>query len=142
MMALGIVSLGDIAEIGTDPLLNVLDLTAELAEEVIAVSTEAAKRLAEEAEEAKRLAKLAKEAGEAKEAQSSVEQVEEAGQAGEVEPSSAEQADAPMAPEAARGAEASAGQSETRGPDAEPEAAVPGDSQQSQADRSTAPEPS
>lgn len=61
MMAMGIVSLSDIEEIGAEPLMKVLTLTEELAAQVVSISSEAAKRLATEAE-AERLAKL--EAGE------------------------------------------------------------------------------
>ena len=61
MMAMGIVSLSDIEEIGAEPLMKVLTLTEELAAQVVSTSAEAAKRLATEAE-AERLARL--EAGE------------------------------------------------------------------------------
>jgi N utilization substance protein A len=57
MMAMGIISLADIEEIGEDPLVNVLELDEELAAKVISISSEAAKRLAAEAE-AERAAKL------------------------------------------------------------------------------------
>ncbi len=74
MMAMGIVSLSDIEEIGSEPLMKVLGLTEEVAAQVVTISAEAAKRLATEAEaarlarleteaEAARLAKLEAEAG-------------------------------------------------------------------------------
>ena len=53
MMALGIISLGDVEEIGVEPLTKVLGLSEELAQTVISTSSEAAKRLAAEAEAAK-----------------------------------------------------------------------------------------
>ena len=53
MMAMGIISLSDIEEIGPDPLVNILELSEEVAAQVIATSSEAAKRLASEAEAAR-----------------------------------------------------------------------------------------
>lgn len=56
MMAIGVVSLADIPEIGTEPLIKVLGLSEELAAKVIEFSAEAAKRLATEAEAARLVA--------------------------------------------------------------------------------------
>ncbi|MBP7936637.1 MAG: transcription termination/antitermination protein NusA [Phycisphaerae bacterium] len=53
MMAMGIISLGDVEEIGVEPLMKVLGLSEELAQQVISTSSEAAKRLMAEAEAAK-----------------------------------------------------------------------------------------
>lgn len=53
MMALGVVSLADLPEIGAEPLMTVLELNEEMAKRVIEVSATAAKRLAAEAEAAK-----------------------------------------------------------------------------------------
>lgn len=53
MMAMGIISLGDVEEIGVEPLTKVLGLSEELAQTVISTSSEAAKRLIAEAEAAK-----------------------------------------------------------------------------------------
>ena len=60
MMALGIISLMDVEEVGTAPLINDLGLEEELAERVVSTASEAAKRLLAEAEAAK--AKAAAEA--------------------------------------------------------------------------------
>ena len=146
MMALGIVSLADIVEIGTDPLLNVLALTPELAEKVISVSSEASKRLAEEAEEAKRLAKEAAEAQASAEQQAAPAEAglestpEEAGQATGQEPAPGA-SDSALAGTADAGRVApSAGPVEASGPETAPDAPAPDDSQESQADRTTAPD--
>jgi len=48
IMAMGLVSLMDIEEVGADPLVSTLGITPELAEQVIAVASEAAKRIAAE----------------------------------------------------------------------------------------------
>jgi len=55
MMAMGIVALSDLEEIGSDPLVNVLELGEEVAAHVIEISAAAAKRLASEAEAARLL---------------------------------------------------------------------------------------
>ncbi len=60
MVALGIVSLSDVEEVGTEPLIKDLALTPEMAEQVVAIASEAAKRVAaENAEEAARKRMLA-----------------------------------------------------------------------------------
>ncbi|HOW71342.1 MAG TPA: transcription termination factor NusA [Phycisphaerae bacterium] len=59
MMAMGIISLGDVEEIGVEPLMKVLGLSEELAQQVISTSSEAAKRLMAEAEAAKAAAAAA-----------------------------------------------------------------------------------
>ncbi len=48
MLAMGIVSLAELAEVGADPLVNDLGLNAELAEHVIGVAVSEAKRIAAE----------------------------------------------------------------------------------------------
>jgi N utilization substance protein A len=53
MMAMGVVSLADVAEIGVEPLVKVLELSEALAAKVVEFAAEAAKRLATEAEAAK-----------------------------------------------------------------------------------------
>ncbi|NLX14598.1 MAG: transcription termination/antitermination protein NusA [Phycisphaerales bacterium] len=59
MVALGIVSLSDVEEVGTEPLIKDLALTPEMAEQVVTIAGEAAKRVAaENAEEAARRRQL------------------------------------------------------------------------------------
>ncbi len=53
LIAVGIVSLMDIEEVGVDPLVQELDMDRELAERVVNVATEQAKRIAAEMEAAK-----------------------------------------------------------------------------------------
>ncbi|HSW44291.1 MAG TPA: transcription termination factor NusA [Phycisphaerae bacterium] len=102
MMAMGMVSLADIPEIGSEPLIRVLDLSEEQAAKVIEVSSEAAKRLAVEAEAAKLVAaaaaKLAAESAAAAAAEAAAS-AETDGVVGEMPP-----ADAPADPEAASAA--------------------------------------
>lgn len=59
MLAVGLISLADLAEVGAQPLVDDLGMEPELAERVVAHATVEAKRLAEEAEAAKAAAKLA-----------------------------------------------------------------------------------
>jgi N utilization substance protein A len=54
LLAIGVISLQDVADVGTEPLVNEVGMTQELAEKVVAVATEAAPRIA--AEEAARKA--------------------------------------------------------------------------------------
>ena len=56
MLAIGVISLGDLAEVGPEPLVNELKMSEELAAKVIEVAAEAAKRYAVEAEAAKQAA--------------------------------------------------------------------------------------
>ena len=96
MMAMGVVSLADVAEIGIGPLVKVLELSEELAGKVVEFAAEAAKRLATEAEAAKLAA--AEAAAEAAEAAAAAEGSEGApagqtsleGEVGATEPSGAE----------------------------------------------------
>jgi N utilization substance protein A len=60
MLAIGVISLGDLGEVGVEPLVNELSMSAELAAKVVAVAAEAAKRFALEAEAAKKAAEEAK----------------------------------------------------------------------------------
>jgi len=64
MMAMGLVSLADFAEIGVDPLQKDLEMSPELAQRVIEVAAEDAKKAAAEAEAAKRAAAAEKAAAE------------------------------------------------------------------------------
>ena len=59
LLAIGIVSLGDIPDVGTETLVTELGLTEELAARIAEVAAEAAPRLAAEAEAAKAAAKAA-----------------------------------------------------------------------------------
>lgn len=59
LLAIGIVSLGDLPEVGTETLVTELGLTEELANKIVEVAAEAAPRLAAEAEAAKAAAKAA-----------------------------------------------------------------------------------
>jgi N utilization substance protein A len=52
-MAMGLISLADVAEVGAEPLVKDLELSEELAEKVVTIAAEEAKRLAEEAAAAK-----------------------------------------------------------------------------------------
>jgi N utilization substance protein A len=67
MMAMGIISLMDVEEVGTGPMVNELGLTEELAEKVVSTASEAAKRIqaetaaAKAAEAAERSARAAEE---------------------------------------------------------------------------------
>jgi N utilization substance protein A len=54
LLAIGVISLQDVADVGSEPLVNEVGMTAELAEKVVATATEAAPRIA--AEEATRKA--------------------------------------------------------------------------------------
>jgi len=66
LLAMGIVNLGDVEEVGVDPLIKVLGVSRELAERMVSVAGEQAKRIAAEAQAAKEAAARAKaEAGEA-----------------------------------------------------------------------------
>jgi N utilization substance protein A len=65
LMALGIISLQDLEEVGTEPLINDLELTEELAGQVVATASEAAKEIAAAAAVAKKAAEEAKAAEQA-----------------------------------------------------------------------------
>jgi N utilization substance protein A len=69
LMAMGIISLEDIEEVGAEPLVSELEVEEELANQIVAISAEAAKRLAEEAAAAKELAAAKQAEEEAKAAQ-------------------------------------------------------------------------
>lgn len=77
LMAMGVISVADIEEIGPEPLVKELEVSDELAERIIVVAVEAARRLAAEAEEAKRLA------AEAEAAQAAAAKAADAADAGE-----------------------------------------------------------
>lgn len=59
LLAMGIISLGDIGEVGAEPLVSELTLSQELAERIVAVAGVEAQRLAAEAEATKKAAMLA-----------------------------------------------------------------------------------
>jgi N utilization substance protein A len=69
LLAMGIISLEDIEEVGAEPLVSELEVEEELANQIVAISAEAAKRLAEEAAAAKELAAAKQAEEEAKAAQ-------------------------------------------------------------------------
>ncbi|MCH8052976.1 MAG: transcription termination factor NusA [Planctomycetes bacterium] len=75
VMTLGLISLGDVAEVGTEPLVGELELEETLAQTIVDTSTSAAKRIAEETEAAKALA--AQEAEAAKKEQEDAEDAAE-----------------------------------------------------------------
>lgn len=54
LLAMGIISLADLAEVGAEPLVKELDLTEELAQTIVAVADAESKRLSLESEAAKR----------------------------------------------------------------------------------------
>ena len=56
LLAMGIISLGDVAEVGAEPLVNELELEESLASKVVEVAREEAARLAAEADAAKQAA--------------------------------------------------------------------------------------
>lgn len=58
-MTMGIISVGDIEEIGPEPLIKELEISEELANHIVAEAAEAAKRLAAEAQAAKEAAAAA-----------------------------------------------------------------------------------
>ncbi|MBN1513005.1 MAG: transcription termination/antitermination protein NusA [Phycisphaerae bacterium] len=58
-MTMGIISVGDIEEIGPEPLIKELEVSEELANHIVAEAAEAAKRLAAEAQAAKEAAAVA-----------------------------------------------------------------------------------
>ncbi len=59
LLAIGVVSLGDLPDVGTETLVTELGLTEELAAKIVEVATEAAPRLAAEADAAKAASKAA-----------------------------------------------------------------------------------
>ncbi|MBN1489718.1 MAG: transcription termination/antitermination protein NusA, partial [Phycisphaerae bacterium] len=59
LMAMGIISLADLEDVGSDPLVQELELSPELAEQVLTTASEAVKRIAVEQEEAKKRAAVA-----------------------------------------------------------------------------------
>lgn len=75
LLAMGIVSLGDLEEVGVEPLVDEVKLTPELAQRIVEVATKEAQRLAVEAEATKaaRLAARAEAAAKAAEAAASGE---------------------------------------------------------------------
>ena len=62
MLAIGVISLGDLTEVGPEPLVNELSMSEALAAKVVEVAGEAAKRFAVEIEAAKQAAAAAKKA--------------------------------------------------------------------------------
>lgn len=60
LLAMGIISLADLAEVGSDPLIKELELESDLAQRLVSVAVEQAKRMAEEAEAAKKAHALEK----------------------------------------------------------------------------------
>ncbi len=112
LMAMGVISLMDLEEIGTEPLTEELGLAPELAEKVFSVASEAAKRIAAEMEAAK---KIAAEQAQAQAAAATTEGGEPAGL-------SAELRSAKAAEEVPAGPTEAAPDAETAPPDAEPAA--------------------
>lgn len=55
LMAMGIISLADVEEVGTEPLIQELGLTPEAAEKIVGIATVEAKRIAAEMEEKKKI---------------------------------------------------------------------------------------
>ena len=66
MLAMGIISLADLAEVGPEPLINVLGMEEALALRVVATSAEEAKRISAETEAAKKAAAEAAKVADAK----------------------------------------------------------------------------
>ena len=80
LLAIGIISLGDIEEVGTEPLVNEVEIDQTLATRIVEVAVEAAKQIAAQAEADKKAAEAKKQAeAEAK------KQAEEAGEGAEGE---------------------------------------------------------
>jgi len=86
LLAIGVVSLGDLPEVGSETLVTELAVTEELAAKIVEVAAEAAPRLAAEAETAKAAAKAAAAAEQAAKAAAAATD----GQAGSTEGQSAE----------------------------------------------------
>lgn len=84
MLAMGIVSLADFAGIGLDPLVKDLEMSPELAEQVLAVAAAGAKQAAEEADAARKASIEAEKAAKA-EAEKAAKAETEAEKAAEVE---------------------------------------------------------
>lgn len=59
LLAMGIISLADLAEVGAEPFIKELELDVELAEKIVSVAAEESQRLAEDAAKAKALAAAA-----------------------------------------------------------------------------------
>jgi transcription termination/antitermination protein NusA len=84
LLALGLISLMDIKEVGIDPLLKDLELTEELAARIVTAATEGAARIAEEQEQLKaaEAEKVKKEAEAAAAAEAAGEDVAESAEEG------------------------------------------------------------
>jgi len=97
LLAMGIVSLADIEEVGAGPLVKEVEMTEELAERVVSVAAEEAKRIAAETQAAKELAAanaaLAEQAGD----QSDNAEPADGGEASEIASDSGGDAGAPTA---------------------------------------------
>ena len=91
MLAIGVISLADLAAVGTEPLIGELGLEEALATKLVEISTEAAKRIAVERAEAKKAELEAKKAAEEAAAQQAADPSGDAG-AGET----ADGSDPPM----------------------------------------------
>ncbi len=83
LLAMGMISLSDVEEVGVEPLVKHLEIAEELGERIVATAAEEAKRLAAEAAEAKaaeaaEAKRLAAEAEEAKAAEAAEDEGEEA----------------------------------------------------------------
>jgi N utilization substance protein A len=71
MLAMGIISLADLAEVGTEPLVSVLNMDEALATRVVEISAQEAKRIAAEVEAQKAAEAAARESAAANESDSS-----------------------------------------------------------------------
>ncbi len=112
LIAIGIISLMDVEEVGAEPLINELGLERELAERIVVVSAEHAKRIAAEMQAAKEAAEKAK----------AEEEAAAASEAAAAEALAAEGAEQEAAAEVGEAGEAPAEASEE--PPAEPALAV------------------
>lgn len=85
LLAMGVISLGDLSDVGTDPLIKDLGMTPELAATMIEVAAREAKRIEAEEEAAKKAAKEAKAAAAAAAAAEQAQPAPESAAEGAVE---------------------------------------------------------
>ena len=103
MLAIGVISLADLAEVGTDPLVGELDLEETLAAKLVEIAAEAAKRIAAERAEAKKAEQEAKKAAEEAAAQLAAEGETDATTGDAAEGDAAVQTDSHAAPQTSEG---------------------------------------
>ena len=121
LIAMGMVSVMDVEEVGSEPLITEVGLEPEVAERIVAAAAEAAKRVAAEMEAEKARAAAEKAAAEkdAAEKEAAEKEAAEAGASEAEAPAGTEEAEAAEAADAAEGAEVSAEVTAVGGAEAE-----------------------